>query len=905
MRILSVLTSSVFLLLLHELTSVWFLVDFFLARDSSTVHNIRKSQNTNTSGTKFISSTTNRQRNIIDNISSDLRGQHCRSARDLSEPVFDKIVLIVIDALGSDFIPSLNEKYASQSSPTMPFVEQMLKEQKGMGFKAKAATPTVTMPRIKALVSGAIPSFVDIIYNLAKDVSAVSDHDDNILRIAKSRGKSLVFYGDDTWLSLFERDMFLRYRETLSLFASDYTSVDTNVTEMALPETRRDLIDWDYLILHYLGLDHIGHSFGSNTDPMINKKLLEMDDIVREIYNNMSKKNHKTLIVICGDHGMSREGNHGGDSDLEANTAMIFLPLNVKYNLRGPNNSDILQIDLATTISHLTGLPSPRMSMGIPVQSLIEGLFQSSESSKRLLCVALDTLVHLVDLIGDELLESGAENDSLVSKTIELLNEHIILSDNIATDKLMIEKYFRLAKKVQQQLIVTIAAKSSQMLISASLIFAIILTLVNLRKSCIKLHMPLMLPKEKILCLTVTIVPIIMQASTDYIELEHNYRPVYSLVVFVGFLLVALGTRNRAQIIEDIDRPRIVFFFVAFATHYLWNNIHYFRASDGGGWFATILSLCILCNFSKQISDLSNGFPRMATVIFYFFGLTVFYTKTFEDSPERTLSIDDAQAPILSVASMQILCLILLVSLTFINIWLLCAHGCFQVTLLVQKLATSWMWFAFLLSRSRNFPFLVSNVILEVSVNSIANTFQLSAMSRCLIYLQFAASSFYNQGNTNLFTSIDVKPAFFGQTQYNFLLAAPLVACATYSSQIYWYMKLFQRVQSDKEQERMRINGGGSAVGHQISELRTGVRDFIDMQNYLTLAFYMFVCIVLRNHLFVWSVLSPKLVYHWMGTMVVLRLTTLTISAIPSLALSYFVMRNESEKHRKQKSLIV
>lgn len=41
---------------------------------------------------------------------------------------------------------------------------------------------------------------------------------------AKSQGKKLVFYGDDTWLSLFP-EHFIRSDGTTSFFVTDYTEV--------------------------------------------------------------------------------------------------------------------------------------------------------------------------------------------------------------------------------------------------------------------------------------------------------------------------------------------------------------------------------------------------------------------------------------------------------------------------------------------------------------------------------------------------------------------------------------------------------------------------------------------------------------------------------------------------------
>ena len=86
--------------------------------------------------------------------------------------------------------------------------------------------------------------------------------------------------------------------------------------------------DWDMMILHYLGLDHIGHLAGPNS-PLVQPKLNEMDKIVELIYKTAVRqdleRNISTLIVLCGDHGMSDGGSHGGSSSAETTTPLVFM----------------------------------------------------------------------------------------------------------------------------------------------------------------------------------------------------------------------------------------------------------------------------------------------------------------------------------------------------------------------------------------------------------------------------------------------------------------------------------------------------------------------------------------------------------------------------------------------------
>ncbi|KAJ8937864.1 hypothetical protein NQ314_011692 [Rhamnusium bicolor] len=172
--------------------------------------------------------------------------------------------------------------------------------------KIAAETPTVTLPRIKALTSGSVPQFIDLVLNLA----STEILEDSLIHSAFSKNKRIVFYGDDTWLKLFP-NFFARYEGTNSFFVRDFKEVDDNVTRNVIDELNKQ--DWDIMILHYLGLDHIGHVYGPYSS-LVPKKLEEMDTIIYDIYTKMMSRNEKTLLLITGDHGMKDSGGHGGST---------------------------------------------------------------------------------------------------------------------------------------------------------------------------------------------------------------------------------------------------------------------------------------------------------------------------------------------------------------------------------------------------------------------------------------------------------------------------------------------------------------------------------------------------------------------------------------------------------------
>lgn len=81
------------------------------------------------------------------------------------------------------------------------------------------------MPRVKAITTGSIPSFVDVILNFAESdtTSTLATQDTWLAQIKAKKfddGEGrLVMYGDDTWLKLFP-DFFERADGTSSFFVS-------------------------------------------------------------------------------------------------------------------------------------------------------------------------------------------------------------------------------------------------------------------------------------------------------------------------------------------------------------------------------------------------------------------------------------------------------------------------------------------------------------------------------------------------------------------------------------------------------------------------------------------------------------------------------------------------------------
>lgn len=282
---------------------------------------------------------------------------------------------MVIDALRYDFIAS-NEH--------MQYTRSLLDTNNACLFKIRVHPPTVTLPRIKAMTSGTIPSFIDVIFNFGNPLMKI----DTFLKQLHLRNDKMVFYGDSAWTKIFPNEFFHRNGENRdAFFVNDFYEGDQNITRSLEFELRNR--DWQLLIMHYLGLDHIGHVEGpfSSKIPI---KLKEMDDVIVNIHESMKKwTNKSSIFFITGDHGMRDSGGHGGSTYPE-----IHVPLIVIGGKDCSNNDNEMiyqQTDIATTISILLGLPIPAESIGSIIPELIQQysmedqLFMMHYSTLRLL----------------------------------------------------------------------------------------------------------------------------------------------------------------------------------------------------------------------------------------------------------------------------------------------------------------------------------------------------------------------------------------------------------------------------------------------------------------------------------------------------------------------------------------
>ncbi|KAI9272413.1 alkaline-phosphatase-like protein [Helicostylum pulchrum] len=775
-----------------------------------------------------------------DDIPSSLKDLH-------NEPEFDRLVFIVIDALRNDFVLGQDSGF--------DFINSQIQKGSAFPFTAKATAPTVTMPRIKAMTTGTVPSFLDAILNIAEsDTSSSLDFHDNWVYQLKNNGnKTIHFFGDDTWIRLFP-NLFEKTDGTTSFFVSDTVQVDLNVTR----HIETDLVqsDWDAVIFHYLGLDHIGHLGGPNS-PLMKPKQKEMDQAVESIYDIVSKQDavrmrddsnaRGTLIVVCGDHGMNEKGNHGGSSVGETSAALVFLSPrfesrpSIKRHVSASQNSIlghpvIDQIDIVPTLATLFGFPIPKNNLG----KVIDSLYNTENAASVINGLALNAhqLVQLLSKLFPELSrfikgQNDYDQNSPSKYYAEAIDLHetykIEKTEQIAQDT--IKAYYKsltLPTQTIREKWYPIALGMGQLiLVRVTMSWTNTMTLI-LSDSELKWHLMFL----ALLCTFLFSVRSMYNLDQKHaIDVNQTVKIVQTVIKVVLGSIIALNSilvlvyKMRAQ---NTDLPNLYQSLLNWELVLPLNQVQ----------------------LGKLIYNYEGAGLFVLGGLFYVIKRATLMTMGESNNIQKNTSL---------------------------------------ILQLLLHLSTPLL---ILLSEPQNaFLFVIFNLQFEIILqwrSYLSNKSPIPSWFTSILVCCLSHSAFFLTGHTNSIASVDLSNAYVGVQEYDTILIGILTFCSNWSVSLWWAIAGWTLI-ADASQ-LIPNESANDAAQPWISYIIVQSSLFGLVLTLLSIA-----VTILKEHLFIWTVFSPKYLYqvawvilfHWifqtllgsLFTQILFRSkTTLTIS---------------------------
>ncbi|OQV22221.1 GPI ethanolamine phosphate transferase 3 [Hypsibius exemplaris] len=299
-------------------------------------------------------------------------------------PTFQRAVIVVVDALRYDFLltnPELSVRDVRTYENKIPEIDRLIRRnpENAALFKFIADPPTTTMQRIKGITTGSLPTFIDVSSNFA----ATSIEEDNFVTKTRDMGRNVTFMGDDTWVQLFP-DTFTTSYPYPSFDVRDLDIVDNGVLEHLIPEIKKNTST--LLIAHMLGVDHCGHRYGRD-HPEMARKLREVNLMIRSVVRELGDD---TVLFVMGDHGMTKTGDHGGDSPDEVEAGLFVYSPTPFIDVQNLKPS-VAQVDFAPTLSLLLGQPIPFSNLG----QIIPAFFPAVETKTKRLISPLETALRI------------------------------------------------------------------------------------------------------------------------------------------------------------------------------------------------------------------------------------------------------------------------------------------------------------------------------------------------------------------------------------------------------------------------------------------------------------------------------------------------------------------------------
>jgi len=118
----------------------------------------------------------------------------------------------------------------------------------------------------------------------------------------------------------------------------------------------------DYILVHPMGMDDIGHKYGADSREYRNHAV-NQDMIFVNLIPEWMERGYN--ILVTGDHGMNADGKHGGTTP-EMRQVPLYL---IRPGIPGQGDTGevLSQLQIAPTVCKLLGIPIPETMIHPPI----------------------------------------------------------------------------------------------------------------------------------------------------------------------------------------------------------------------------------------------------------------------------------------------------------------------------------------------------------------------------------------------------------------------------------------------------------------------------------------------------------------------------------------------------------
>ncbi len=266
-----------------------------------------------------------------------------------------KVILILSDALRYD-----------AAKDNMGFLGHLVETKQASLYKIIGELPSMSRPMYETIHTGLISSEHGIVANSIVRLS----NKPNVFQLLKDAGKVTAAAAYYWYSELYNRAPYnpIDDKETddelLNIqhgrFYTEDEFPDIELFNSAAYLVRR--FSPDYLLLHPMGMDYHGETFGSDSKEYRNHAIYQDAKLAPLI---MEWRERGYTVFVTGDHGINADGGHGGTTP--GQRTVPFFVIQPSAGGRGEVDESMSHLQIAPTILKVLNVPIPETMKSPPL----------------------------------------------------------------------------------------------------------------------------------------------------------------------------------------------------------------------------------------------------------------------------------------------------------------------------------------------------------------------------------------------------------------------------------------------------------------------------------------------------------------------------------------------------------
>ncbi|NWF69231.1 MAG: alkaline phosphatase family protein [Chloroflexi bacterium] len=273
----------------------------------------------------------------------------------------NKVIVVLCDALRDDV-----------AAQAMGYLEHLVEDKRASRYTVIAGLPTLSRPLYETIHTGVSVSEHGITSNNTVRRSSTP----NIFQLATAAGRTTAAAAYCWYSELYVRAPYDRVADREVDDAQQWIQHGRFYSEDDYPDielfaaggmlVQRFLPD--YVLMHAMGLDTVGHEYGGDSAQYRNQAILQ-DQILAHLIPLCVQAGY--MILVTGDHGMSSDKNHNGTlPDVRHVPLYVVAPPDAPPDRRlGYSGQQVSQLRIAPTVLRLLDVPQPATMKQPPLLS--------------------------------------------------------------------------------------------------------------------------------------------------------------------------------------------------------------------------------------------------------------------------------------------------------------------------------------------------------------------------------------------------------------------------------------------------------------------------------------------------------------------------------------------------------